>query len=135
MVNQQELIEFVKQNPDMKGKDVAEKFQCKIHDVYNARYKAGVSARYTMSKKKGLKVVRKSTLDAKDARIEELENRVEELESSTGSTDSSVRDWKAEFDLAVLHIKKLERILGEHKVVIGYLEQQVYARNSDGASV
>ena len=129
MSNFEELIAFVKENPTMQGKVVAEKFQCKIHDVYNARYKAGVSARYTMSKKKGLKVVRKTTLSAKDQRIQELEKELADW--SADIENEKQRIWEtAERGFHGL-IASLQEELVQAKAVIVYLEKKI----AHGASV
>jgi hypothetical protein len=129
MSNYQELVEFVKENPTMQGKDVAEKFQCKLHDVYNARNKAGVSARYTMSKKKGLKVVRKTTLDTKDRRIQELEKEL--VDWAIDLENEKQRIWEtAERGFHGL-VASLQEELMQAKAVIVYLEKKV----AHGASV
>jgi hypothetical protein len=111
------LKEFVKNNPDVPAKEAAEKFGCTLQKVYTARYSVGVSKPITMQKKKGLKVVRKSTLDAKDNRIEELEKELEEWRSGV---KTEIR-YIATPD-QVSAVKHLECQLLDAKAVIAYLE-------------
>ena len=137
------LKEFVKENPDAPAKEAAEKFGCTLQNVYTARHAVGVSKPVTMQKKKRLKVVRKSTLSLKDREIKRLQdelvvaNQVNKSLHKGKKKSDGEKDWQAEYEFAVLHIKKIERILGEHKVVIGYLEHQLFTRNGQehGASV
>jgi hypothetical protein len=133
MLDYAPIKEFVKKNPEAPAKDVAKKFGCTLQNVYTARHAAGVSKPLTMTKKKRLKVVRKSTLDDHIAEIRSLREQLKVSDSATKTDDG--KDWKAEYDLAVLHIKKIERLLAERQVVIGYLEHQLFSRANDGATV
>ena len=143
MFDYSKLKEFVLANPDVATKDVVEKFNCTSQQVYTARHAVGVAKPVTMQKKKRLKVVRKSTLSLKDREIKRLQdelvvaNQVNKSLHKGKKKSDGEKDWQAEYEFAVLHIKKIERILGEHKVVIGYLEHQLFTRNGQehGASV
>jgi hypothetical protein len=125
MLDREALKEFVKANPDMSCADVAVLFECSKQKVYHARHDAGVSKPVTMSKKKRLKVVRKSTLEDKDARIAELTAQVEMLKVAP---NTEVRYIATPEQLSA--VRKLEQELVASKAIITYLEGKLY-----GASV
>jgi hypothetical protein len=78
-----------------------------------------------MSKKKRLKVVRKSTLEDKDARIAELTAQVEMLKVAP---NTEVRYIPTPDQVSA--VRKLEQELVASKAIITYLEGKLY-----GASV
>jgi hypothetical protein len=143
MVNHAELREFVKDNPDMKTEEIVERFGCTKQNVYSARHDVGVAKPLTMSKMKRLKVVRKSTIDSKDARIEQLQALVDQMTNSPiQKVAESISDSETmqKYNAAVYHINHLEKkvdgfekqIIG-YKAVINYLEHQLAAAH--GSSV
>lgn len=143
MLDRNALKEFVKNNPDVPTKEIAEKFECTRQNVWTARHAVGVAKKSTMPKKRGLKVVRKSTLIDKDNEIKRLTEELDaankinkELHKNSQKPDTG-KDWESEYNLAVLHIHKLERLLEERKVVLGYLEYQLFRRsgNDNGDAV
>lgn len=125
MLDREALREFVKANPDMPCLDVAELFECTKQQVYHARHEAGVAKPVTMPKKKRLKVVRKSTLEDKDARIAELTAQVEMFKVAP---NTEVRYIPTPDQVSA--VRKLEQELIAAKAVISYLEGKLY-----GASV
>jgi len=144
MVNHTELREFVKDNPDMKTDEIVERFGCTKQNVYSARHDVGVAKPLTMSKMKRLKVVRKSTIDNKDARIEELEAQILQLKISPNVKDVKAdSEWEQKHNAALYHINHLEKkidgfekqVIG-YKAVINYLEHQLSAMaEKHGSSV
>lgn len=127
------LKEFVKKNPDAPTDDVVALFGCSKQNVYQARHNAGVSKKLTMTKKKRLAVVRKSTIENKDTRIAELEKQIEQLKISPNEK-SVESDWKNKHDGAMHHIAELTGVLDKlekqiigYKAVINYLEHQLSA--------
>ena len=77
-----------------------------------------------MSKKKRLKVVRKSTIEDKDARIAELEKQVEMLKTSPNEKTTSHVDNKTVIDL-INRARKFETELLDAKAIIAYLERKL----------
>ena len=129
MFDYSELKEFVLANPDVATKDVVEKFNCTSQQVYTARHAVGVSKPVTMQKKKRLKVVRKTTLDAKDQRIQELEKEL--VDWAVDLENEKQRIWEtAERGFHGL-VASLQEELMQAKAVIVYLEKKV----AHGASV
>jgi hypothetical protein len=123
------LKEFVKEHPDAPAKEAAEKFGCTLQKVYTARHAVGVSKPVTMQKKKRLKVVRKTTLDAKDQRIQELEKEL--VDWAVDLENEKQRIWEtAERGFHGL-VASLQEELMQAKAVIVYLEKKV----AHGASV
>jgi len=135
MVNHTELREFVKDNPDMKTEEIVERFGCTKQNVYSARHDVGVAKPLTMSKMKRLKVVRKSTINGKDARIEELEKQVEMLKISPNVEVKYVAtpDQISAVNKLEKHIEALDKQIIGYKAVINYLEHQLAAQH--GTSV
>lgn len=129
MTVRKELIDFVRDNPNMPTTEIVERFGCTKQHVYTARHSAGVSKPLTMSKKKRLKVVRKSTLDVKDARIEELEKQVEMLKISPNVEVQYVAtpDQVSAVIKLEKHIEALDKQIIGYKAVINYLEHQLSA--------
>lgn len=160
MTNRTELKEFVKNNPDVPTAEVAEKFGCTNQNVYSARHDVGVSKPLTMTKMKRLKVVRKSTIVSKDARIAQLERQIEALQydsvrvqeltdqvamlkvSPNEKNVEAVSEWEQKHNAALYHINHLEKkvdgfekqIIG-YKAVINYLEHQLASAAQHGTSV
>ena len=128
MLDRLALKDFVKANPEMPCADVADLFECQKQHVYHARHNVGVSKPVTMTKKKRLKVVRKSTLEDKDARIAELEKQVEMLKINPNEKTNHV-DKKFAVGL-INQARKFETELLDAKAIIAYLEGKL-----DGASV
>jgi hypothetical protein len=124
-----DLKEYVKVNPDEPVAETVSKLGVSKQHVYNARHDVGVSKPITMSKKKRLKVVRKSTIEDKDARIAELEKQVEMLKTSPNEKTTSHVDNKTVIDL-INRARKFETELLDAKAIIAYLERKL-----DGASV
>ncbi len=119
------ILKFIEENPKMKAKDIAEKLNCSTASVYFARRSSGLTTRDKEVKRLQIEL---ATANAVNKKLHA------EIEKGAGSTGG--RDWKSEYDHAVLHIKNIERILGEHKVVIGYLEHQLFRGGQEhGASV
>jgi len=125
MMTRTELKEYVKVNPDESVAETVSKLGVSKQHVYNARHDVGVSKPITMSKKKRLKVVRKSTLEDKDARIAELEKQVEMLKVSP---NQEVRYIATPDQISA--VKRLEAELIDAKAIIAYLERKL-----NGASV
>ena len=119
-----ELKEYVKDNPDEPVAETVSKFGVTKQHVYNARHDVGVSKPITMSKKKRLKVVRKSTIEDKDARIAELEKQVEMLKTSPNEKTTSHVDNKTVIDL-INKARKFETELLDAKAIIAYLERKL----------
>ena len=119
-----ELKEYVKDNPDEPVAETVSKFGVTKQHVYNARHDVGVSKPITMSKKKRLKVVRKSTIEDKDARIAELEKQVEMLKTSPTEKTTSHVDNKTVIDL-INRARKFETELLDAKAIIAYLERKL----------
>ena len=119
-----ELKEYVKDNPDEPVAETVSKFGVTKQHVYNARHDVGVSKPITMSKKKRLKVVRKSTIEDKDARIAELEKQVEMLKTSPNEKTTSHVDNKTVIDL-INRARKFETELLDAKAIIAYLERKL----------
>jgi polyhydroxyalkanoate synthesis regulator phasin len=161
MVNHAELREFVKDNPDMKTNEIVERFGCTNQNVYSARHDVGVSKPLTMTKMKRLKVVRKSTIVSKDARIAQLERQIEALQydsvrvqeltdqvamlkvSPNEKNVEADSEWEQKHNAALYHINHLEKkidgfekqVIG-YKAVINYLEHQLSAMaEKHGSSV
>lgn len=129
MFDYSKLKEYVLANPDAATKDVVAKFNCSAQQVYTARHAVGVAKPITMSKKKNLKVVRKATLDAKDQRIQELEN---ELRLWMNSLEEEMdRIWDAAEAKYQADLSRLKDDLMQAKAVIGYLEKKV----ANGSSI
>lgn len=124
MMNRTELREYVKDNPDEPVDETVSKFGVSKQHVYNARHDAGVSKPITMSKMKRLKVVRKSTIEDKDARIAELEKQVEMLKTSPNEKITSHVDNKTVIDL-INRARKFETELLDAKAIIAYLERKL----------
>jgi hypothetical protein len=125
MSKRAQILEFIEANPKMKVKDIAANLKCSTVSVYAARRSSGLTARDKEVKRLQNEL---ATANAVNKKLHA------EIEKGTGSTGG--RDWKSEYDHAVLHIKNIERILGEHKVVIGYLEHQLFRSGQEhGASV
>ena len=120
MMNRTELREYVKDNPDEPVDETVSKFGVSKQHVYNARHDAGVSKPITMSKMKRLKVVRKSTIEDKDARIAELEKQVEMLKTSP---NQEVRYVATPDQISA--VKRLEAELLDAKAIIAYLERKL----------
>jgi hypothetical protein len=125
MLDRLALKDFVKANPEMPCVDVATLFECPKQQVYHARHDVGVSKPVTMTKKKRLKVVRKSTIEDKDARIAELEKQVEMLKVNP---NQEVRYIATPDQMSA--VRRLEAELVDAKAIIAYLERKL-----DGASV
>ena len=119
-----ELKEYVKDNPDEPVAETVSKFGVTKQHVYNARHDVGVSKPITMSKKKRLKVVRKSTIEDKDARIAELEKQVEMLKTSPNEKTTSHVDNKTVIDL-INRARNFETELLDAKAIIAYLERKL----------
>ena len=115
-----ELKEYVKDNPDEPVAETVSKFGVTKQHVYNARHDVGVSKPITMSKMKRLKVVRKSTLEDKDARIAELEKQVEMLKTSP---NQEVRYVATPDQISA--VRRLESELLDAKAIIAYLERKL----------
>lgn len=129
MFDYSELKEFVLANPDAATKDVVKKFNCTSQQVYTARHAVGVAKPVTMQKKKRLKVVRKTTLDAKDQRIQELEKEL--VDWAVDLENEKQRIWEtAERGFHGL-VASLQEELMQAKAVIVYLEKKI----ANGASV
>ena len=124
MMNRTELKDYVKDNPDEPVAETVSKFGVTKQHVYNARHDVGVSKPITMSKKKRLKVVRKSTIEDKDARIAELEKQVEMLKTSPNEKTTSHVDNKTVIDL-INRARKFETELLDAKAIIAYLERKL----------
>jgi hypothetical protein len=124
MMTRTELKEYVKDNPDEPVAETVSKFGVTKQHVYNARHDVGVSKPITMSKKKRLKVVRKSTIEDKDARIAELEKQVEMLKTSPNEKTTSHVDNKTVIDL-INRARKFETELLDAKAIIAYLERKL----------
>ena len=125
MLDRLALKDFVKANPEMPCVDVATLFECPKQQVYHARHDVGVSKPVTMTKKKRLKVVRKSTIEDKDARIAELEKQVEMLKVNP---NQEVRYIATPDQMSA--VRRLEAELVDARAIIAYLERKL-----DGASV
>jgi hypothetical protein len=119
-----DLKEYVKVNPDESVAETVSKLGVSKQHVYNARHDVGVSKPITMSKKKRLKVVRKSTIEDKDARIAELEKQVEMLKTSPNEKTTSHVDNKTVIDL-INKARKFETELLDAKAIIAYLERKL----------
>ena len=119
-----DLKEYVKINPDEPVAETVSKLGVSKQHVYNARHDVGVSKPITMSKKKRLKVVRKSTIEDKDARIAELEKQVEMLKTSPNEKTTSHVDNKTVIDL-INKARKFETELLDAKAIIAYLERKL----------
>ena len=132
-----ELQEFVKAHSEMPSGEVAELFNCSRQDVYHARHNAGVSKPITMTRKKRLKVVRKSTIDNKDARIEELEKQIDMLKIAPNVEVKYVATPDQVSAVAALekHIESLDKQIIGYKAVINYLEHQLALAAQHGTSV
>jgi hypothetical protein len=100
--------------------DVATLFECPKQQVYHARHDVGVSKPVTMSKKKRLKVVRKSTIEDKDARIAQLEKQVEMLKVSP---NQEIRYIATPDQISA--VRRLEAELVDAKAIIAYLERKL----------
>ncbi len=120
MMNRTELREYVKDNPDEPVDETVSKFGVSKQHVYNARHDAGVSKPITMSKMKRLKVVRKSTIEDKDARIAQLEKQVEMLKISP---NQEVRYVATPDQISA--VRRLESELLDAKAIIAYLERKL----------
>ena len=119
------ILKFIDENPKMKAKDIAEKLNCSTASVYFARRSSGLTVRDKEVKRLQIEL---ATANAVNKKLHA------EIEKSAGSTGG--RDWKSEYDHAVLHIKNMERVLAERQVVIGYLEHQLFRSGQEhGASV
>ena len=115
-----ELKEYVKDNPDEPVAETVSKFGVTKQHVYNARHDVGVSKPITMSKMKRLKVVRKSTIEDKDARIAQLEKQVEMLKISP---NQEVRYVATPDQISA--VRRLESELLGAKAIIAYLERKL----------
>ena len=120
MLDRLALKDFVKANPEMPCVDVATLFECPKQQVYHARHDVGVSKPVTMSKKKRLKVVRKSTIEDKDARIAQLEKQVEMLKVSP---NQEIRYIATPDQISA--VRRLEAELVDAKAIIAYLERKL----------
>jgi hypothetical protein len=135
MMTRTELKEYVKVNPDEPVAETVSKLGVSKQHVYNARHDVGVSKPITMSKKKRLKVVRKSTLEDKDARIAELEKQVEMLKINPNQEVRYIPAPEPEIRYIatpdqISAVRSLESKLVDAKAIIAYLEGKL-----DGASV
>ncbi len=135
MLDRLALKDFVKANPEMPCADVATLFECPKQQVYHARHDVGVSKPVTMTKKKRLKVVRKSTIEDKDARIAQLERQVEMLKVNPNQEVRYIPAPEPEIRYIatpdqISAVKRLEAELVDAKAIIAYLERKL-----DGASV
>lgn len=132
-----EIQEFVKAHPEMPSGDVAALFNCSRQHVYHARHSVGVSKPVTMTRKKKLKVVRKSTIDNKDARIEELEKQIDMLKIAPNVEVKYVATPDQVSAVAALEkrIESLDKQIIGYKAVINYLEHQLASAAQHGTSV
>jgi len=133
----EEVRAFVRLNPEMQPSQIAKTINCDLGRAYNARCMEGVSRptpRFNSAPQKaGLKVVRSSTLEAKDKRIAELEDEILELKTRPDFAKPEPTiierikfvpsEPSAELEAEVV---KLRAELSEARVVISYLEKKLH---------
>lgn len=118
--SKREVVEIVKQNPQLSATEIVKKFNCDMARVHHARSELGLAQKRPFAPRNRSAKSAKFAAYSKQ-RIEELEKEVQMLK-----TNPNVQIKYVATPEQLSAVRKIEAELLDAKAVISYLEKRLY---------